>query len=275
MIDNIVDDIYNRMTTSKIINEDNLNMFLSNLKSVLKDSLEKERAGRKNNLRMSSIGKADRKIWMEVNGPEKSYKTGGQFLIRMLYGSIVEELLLFLVREAGHSVSDEQKEVHVNGVRGHIDCKIDEEVVDIKSASDYGFRKFKNGFGEEDDFGYIGQLSGYVEAEGKDRGYFLAMNKSTGEIALLEVDDFDLVNATDRIDKIRSILQDKDNPPVHCGKPVAEGTSGNKVLPRICNFCEYKKDCWPELRSFQYSRSIKHFTKIVKEPKVEEIFNAA
>ena len=162
MIDNIVDDIYNRMTTSKIINEDNLNTFLSNLKSVLKDSLEKERAGRKNNLRMSSIGKADRKIWMEVNGPEKSYKAGGQFLIRMLYGSIVEELLLFLVREAGHSVSDEQKEVHVNGVRGHIDCKIDEEVVDIKSASDYGFWKFKNGFGEEDDFGYIGQLSGYV-----------------------------------------------------------------------------------------------------------------
>ena len=184
---------------------------------------------------------------------------------------LLRSVLLLLVREAGYSVTDEQKEVVLNGVKGHIDCKINGYVVDIKSASDYGFRKFKNGFHNDDDFGYIGQLSGYVDAEGGDVGFFLAMNKSTGELALLEVDSIDMINASGRIDHLRFILSDKEALPPPCEEPKIEKSSGNKKLPRICRFCEYKQDCWPNLRGFKYSRGVTYFTEIFKEPRVEEV----
>jgi MoaA/NifB/PqqE/SkfB family radical SAM enzyme len=59
--------------------------------------------------------------------------------------------------------------------------------------------------------------------------------------------------------------------PEVCVTPIPEGTSGNMRLARMCVFCEYKKECWPKLRAFKYSNGTKYFTKIVKEPKVEEI----
>ena len=271
MINNITQDIYQRMVSTSDINEDNMKAFLKGMEEVMRTALERERASRKPNLRMSSIGKPDRKIWLEINKPVEQRSLDGQFLIRMLYGSIVEELLLFLSKEAGYTITDEQKEVDVNGVKGHIDCKINGYVTDIKSASDFGFRKFQKGFNNDDDFGYIGQLSGYVEAEGGDTGYFLAMNKSTGELALLEVDSMEMINSANRIDHLRSVLSDTETMPEPCSEPTEEKGSGNKVLPRICRYCEYKESCWPNIRAFQYSRGTKYLVDVVKQPKVEEI----
>ena len=52
-----------------------------------------------------------------------------------------------------------------------MDCKIDGEVVDVKSASAMSFKKFKNGTLYEDDpFGYIAQLAGYEHNEGTNNG---------------------------------------------------------------------------------------------------------
>lgn len=272
-IHDVIPDIYKRMTTPTKIKQGNMDSFLVNTTELLKRYLEQERnqEGRAN-LRMSLIGKADRKIWMDINGPKKERELSFNTLMRFLYGSIVEELLLFLVKESGHSVTDEQKKVTISGVDGHMDCKIDGEVVDVKSSSDYSFRKFKRGFEDgEDDFGYIGQISGYAEAEGKDKGYFLALNKSSGDLALLEVTDFDLINAADRIKHIRSFLQDTINKPEVCKEPIPDGKSGNMQLARVCVFCEYKTDCWPKLRAFKYSNGVKYLTKIEREPKVEEI----
>ena len=272
-INSVIPDIYKRMTTPAKIDQKNIDSFLVNTTDLLKKYLEQERnQGTRTNLRMSLIGRADRRIWMDINGPKKQRDISFSMLMRFLYGSIVEELLLFLVKEAGHSVTDEQKKVNISGVDGHMDCKIDGEVVDVKSSSDYSFRKFKRGFDEgEDDFGYIGQISGYVEAEGKDKGYFLALNKSSGDIALLEVTDFDLINAKARIKHIRSFLQDTTNKPEACHEPIPDGKSGNMQLARVCVFCEYKTDCWPKLRAFKYSNGVKYLTSVEKEPKVEEI----
>ena len=49
----------------------------------------------------------------------------------------MEDLLIFLVKLSKHQVTDEQKEVQVNGIQGHMDCKIDGEVIDIKTASGF------------------------------------------------------------------------------------------------------------------------------------------
>jgi len=270
-INTLIQDIQDRLKKPKKIKEEHLALFLDNLSDVLKVYLEKSRSERKKALRMSSIGKPDRRVWMEVNGPEREQELPADALMRFLYGSIIEELVLFLVREAGHLVTSEQKEVNVNGVTGHLDCKIDGEVVDVKSASNYGFKKFKNGFDNDDEFGYIGQLSGYVQAEDKDTGFFLAMNKATGELALLEIDNFDIINAKGRIDTLRKTLNNKDGKPPPCAEPVADGKSGNKQLARICRYCQFKFDCWPDVRLFKYSDGVKYLTTVEKEPKVKEL----
>jgi hypothetical protein len=42
-------------------------------------------------------------------------------------------------------------------------------------------------------------------------------------------------------------------------------------------YCNYKNDCWSDsnegngLRIFKYSNGLKYFTKVVSEPRVEEI----
>ena len=47
-----------------------------------------------------------------------------------------------------------------------MDCKIDGIVTDVKSASSFGFKKFKDGqLGLVDDpFGYIDQIKAYAHA---------------------------------------------------------------------------------------------------------------
>ena len=271
-IETLVEDIYSTLENKHKLSEDNLSSFLKGIEKAIRDHVENERDNKaRPTLRMASIGKPLRRLWMELNHPKKDVQHKGPMLIKFLYGSILEELLIFLTKEAGHSVTDEQKEVTLNGVKGHIDCKIDGEVVDVKSASDFAFRKFKLGTLENDDpFGYIGQISGYAMAEGKNNGYFLAINKVTGEITLLEIDDFGIINADKRINQIRKAVEDT-APPSLCYKPVADGKSGNMRLNRNCVYCPFKEECWKELRIFKYKDSLRYLTKVVREPNVPEV----
>ena len=64
--------------------------------------------------------------------------------IKFLYGHILEELIILFSVLAGHEVTEAQKEVHVEGIKGHQDCKIDGVLVDCKSASLRGFDKFRD-----------------------------------------------------------------------------------------------------------------------------------
>ena len=70
--------------------------------------------------------------------------------------------MFFGAKLSGHVVQSEQKQVSVKGIKGHMDCKIDGEVIDIKTASGYAFKKFKDGtLAQHDSFGYLSQLAGY------------------------------------------------------------------------------------------------------------------
>ena len=133
-------------------------------------------------LRMSNIGKPTRQLWYDLKSENESTESlPAPVFIKFLYGHLLEEVLLFLVKISGHKVGNEQKEVSVSGIKGHMDCTIDGEVVDIKTASGFAFKKFKDGtLAEQDTFGYLPQLAGYEEAEGTEKGGFLAMNKETG-----------------------------------------------------------------------------------------------
>jgi hypothetical protein len=197
--------------------------------------------------------------------------------MRFFYGHLLEALLLYLVTESGHKVEDRQKEVELEGVKGHIDAVIDGALVDVKSASDYGFKKFKqNTLENNDPFGYIYQISAYMEALDLDEGGFLAINKNNGEICMMQVDELMLINASDRVKHLKKMVKNK-NIPERCFDPIPDGNSGNMILVKDCVFCDYKSKCWQNtnngegLRVFRYANGYRYFTKVVKEPNVEEV----
>jgi|TARA_R100000482_G_scaffold27044_1_gene8392 hypothetical protein len=284
-LDTLVSDIYKKIGVLskgkqiKITNKE-LDEFGDAMKDALKHwaSPPKRDNSLTKGLRMSNIGKPDRQLWYDLNSPKrKETELEPSVYIKFLYGHLLEVLMLFFVRLSGHTVTSEQKEVKVSGISGHMDCVIDGEVVDVKTASGYSFKKFKDGsLAEDDSFGYLAQLAGYEEAEQTSNGGFLVLNKETGQITLFRPEELDKPNIKERIKTIKQVVKRK-KPPEFCFDPVPEGKAGNLKLARKCFYCPHKFECHKGandgkgLRAFQYSKGITYLTHVVKEPKVEEI----
>ena len=280
-IDTLVKDIYNLFSSDEISMDEkeidkHINEFGDNIKEHLKSALfEKERD--KSNLRLSAIGRPDRQIWYDVNLNNKAQPFTSPTKIKFLYGYILEELLIALSKIAEHKVTDTQKELEVQGVKGHQDCMIDDVLVDCKSTSPRGFEKFEKGdLTRDDPFGYIAQISAYAEGNNVDKAAFLAINKQSGEICLSPVHSLEMINAGDRVKYLKSMVNNK-FPPNKCYSDVKEGASGNKRLGTSCLYCNHKRECWKDandghgLRVFNYARGYRYLTKVIREPDVEEI----
>jgi len=229
-------------------------------------------------LRMSQIGKPDRQLWYDYRGTTEPEPIDGQTKLKFIFGDILESLLILLTEMAGHEVTDEQGEVEIGGVKGHKDCRIDGVLTDIKSASPYAFKKFKEGTLHTDDpFGYIAQISGYAEAGNDKRAAFFAVDKSSGELALMDVQPVHMINASHRINNVKSFLA-SETPPSRCYEPEPDGKSGNMKLAIGCVFCPHKKECWKDanngagLRMFRYSNGVRYLTQVTKEPEVAELY---
>ena len=279
---NLVPDIYKEL--EKISEGKSINLTEKDIDNTLAKIKESMMAWatpseRDNNftLRMSNIGRPARQLWYQKRDELVKSSIDGPTQIKFLYGHILEEIVLMLVRMAGHAVSDEQKEVKVKGVVGHIDCKINNEIVDIKTASGFAFKKFIQGrLAEDDPFGYLGQLAGYEKSEGTNNGGFLVINKESGELCLHQPEDLDKPNITNKIDNLISCLDINDKPE-RCYDPVPEGKKGNYKLHKSCFWCNYKFDCFKDvnngqgLRGFKYANSTVYLTHVEVEPQVEEI----
>ena len=278
-IHTLIPDIKNLISEGKVdIDEDNIDIFLKAITNDLKNFLDPKEKSRSGYLRMSSIGREDRKIWYDVHN-KTQVKHPPELLLKFFYGNIVEALMLFLASESGHKVTNQQEEVKIEGITGHIDAMIDGAVVDVKSASTRAFRKFKTRtLLGNDPFGYIGQISGYMDAKNVLEGGFLAFDKSTGDITFMMVDELTKINATDRIKHLKEIIS-LDEPPERCYDPIPLGVQGNYTLSTGCSYCDFKNICWKGandgsgLRVFQYSNGLKYFTHVEVVPKVEEITN--
>ena len=226
---------------------------------------------------MSNIGKGARQLWYEKNYPNEKEKFTAPTLIKFIFGEIAEQLLLFLATVGGHSVTHRQAEVALGGVKGHIDADIDGTTVDVKSASSYAFKKFKNGTLVEDDaFGYVEQISGYAKARGTD-GAFLAVDKVSGELAYLPFtkEELSVFKVEDRIEYLKTAVESVEAPE-RCYQDEKMGESGNMKLGVNCSYCNHKKRCWQDsngglgLRTFLYSTGPVFLTKVASEPKVRE-----
>jgi len=280
---NLVSDIYKLMETKEVAEgvdfDACVEKFGENVKELMRNEFGgKKRDGRK--LRMSNIGRDDRYLWNVYNDVEKADEIQGHTYVKFLYGHLIEEMLLFLTKAAGHEVTDEQKKCEVNGITGSMDCKIDGIVTDVKSVSTYGFRKFKDGtLAYDDPFGYIGQIKGYAYAEGATKFGWLAMDKQNGHLTYLMYDSedtqapvYDLIgyDIKERIDHVKKLVE-QPTPPGVCYEPVADGKSGNQKLAVGCSYCAYKKECWPSVRAFAYSTGPRYLIEVHNEPKVQEI----
>ena len=283
-INTLVEDIYNLFSPEEFNMDEreieyHVDEFATNIKEHLKLFLnEKPRAN--GNLRLSAIGRPDRQLWYDIN-LDKNEVTPltSSTRIKFLYGYILEELLIVLSRLAGHKVEDTQKEVTIEGVKGHQDCVIDGVLVDCKSASGRSFEKFEKGRLERDDpFGYIAQISAYAEANDMDEAAFLVINKQSGEICLLPVHSLEMINASDRVKNLKTIVK-SDGPPPRCYSDVADGMSGNRRLGTSCIYCAHKKECWKDknggqgLRVFDYARGYRYLTYVAKTPEVPEVLD--
>ena len=282
-IHTLVDDIYRLMETKEaeesVDVEAEIEKFGENMKTLMRTEFGRKRIRDNRTLRLSNIGRDDRVLWNVVNGTEKEAIQPATY-IKFMYGHLIEEMLLFLTRMAGHSVTDEQKVCEVEGIKGHMDCKIDGIVIDVKSASSFGFKKFKDGtLAMDDAFGYVDQIKAYAHACGETEFGWLAMDKANGHLAVLKYDLEDTQapihehikgDIRERIKHVKEMVKG-DEPTELCTETVPDGKSGNKKLGIKCSYCQYKKHCYPELRAFAYSYGPKFLSEVVNEPRVQEI----
>lgn len=229
-------------------------------------------------LRLSQLGdKCPCALWNSIHHPELAEPLPPYAVIKYTYGHIIEALIIELARAAGHEVTGEQDELVVDGVVGHRDCVIDGAIVDVKSASSFGFKKFKDGTIRQDDpFGYLDQLDAYVVGSAeddlvrvKDRGYNLVVDKTLGHLYLYEhvVRPWRI---RERIRLHREIIQQPSQPDCSCGT-VPDGKSGNIRLDTKASYSNYKHVCFPSLRTFLYADGPRYLTRVNRLPDVPEI----
>lgn len=230
-------------------------------------------------LRPSNLGeKCDRRLWYQSNRPNKAVRLKPQDKLKFLLGDIFEAVILYLAEASGHSVVGKQDVVSLHGVSGSRDAVIDGVTVDAKSASPFSWQKFNNHLTEDQDaFGYLNQIEFYRQAGANDplvthkgQAAFLAGEKVLGKLTL-DIHDAKDTDFLSLIEAKQDMLSLPD-PPGRAFHAEPDGKSGNMVLGTKCNYCEFRKHCWPGTRTFLYSTGPKHFTKIVREPQVSEIF---
>jgi len=283
-VNNLVSDIYKLVKTKNVDKSIDTEAEIEKFGEAMKDLMRNEfanggyRDSRK--LRLSNIGKDDRYLWNHYNNAGPKEEMQPYTLVKFLYGHVIEEMLLFLTRLSGHAVTDEQKVCEVEGIVGHMDCRIDGVVTDVKSTSSYGFKKFKDAtLAFDDPFGYIDQIKAYAHSEGETEFGWLAMDKQNGHLTFLKYDLKDTQapvyevlkeDIVERIKHVKKVVEAQEAPE-RCYAPVPDGKSGNQKLAMGCSYCHFKLSCYPQLRAFAYAYGPKYLTEVVYEPRVQEI----
>ena len=128
-LDNLVEDIYSKLSVlgdgkPLDVSEKDIDALGESIKEVLHHWANPSPRS-SDMLRMSNIGKPTRQLWYDIKSENESTESlPAPVFIKFLYGHILEEVLLFLVKLSGHKVGNQQKEVSVSGIKGHMDCTI-------------------------------------------------------------------------------------------------------------------------------------------------------
>ena len=274
-IDTLVEDVYNVLDTSKA--DDGVDVdaiiedFGESMKAILRKNVLEPRDS-KRRLRMSNIGRKDRFLWYKYKGMSEE-KMKPNTLMKFLYGHVTEELVLALVKLSGHKVTHQQELAEVSGIKGSMDCLIDDILIDVKTAAPFGFKKFKEGGLRWDDpFGYIDQLRGYAASLGVQEGGWLVIDKTNGHLCT-HFENFEHDEPIEkRIEHLKEVVE-REERPEQCYELVSDGKSGNTKLAMECSYCVFKQHCFPDMKVFAYSTGPRFLIDVVNHPKVAEIYN--
>ena len=240
----------------------------------------RDRAREDKVLYFSEVGDpCPRRLWYKYNTPTVGDKPDGRALLKFFYGDMLEELVLNVAEDAGHKVEKKQERaIYDVGsgwvVRGRIDSIIDNVCVDVKSVTKFSEVKFANGL-KDDPFGYYQQLNGYATALNYDTAGFVTIQKELGHVNYYPIE----VNKTlfklqaESSAEIAGMVSPdslKRLDPVPASK-----TSKNLKLCTSCSYCNFKKECWPEMRTFLYSNGPEFLVDVVDTPRVMEVTNNA
>lgn len=258
---------------------------------MAKSTLKRDKGRTKGKLWASDLGKpCMRQHWYNFNMPEAGDPLMGHTKFKFLYGNILEEAILYLAEEAGHDVWGQQERIEWDvpnttwAVSGRIDGVVDDTLIDVKSTSSFGYKKYSTeGINHgNDSFGYLYQLGFYKEFNDwdfpPDDAGFLWIDKQNGHVKYTQCAT---PNASELEQRARDIIDAVETDTVSTVNrgyaPEPYGKSGNECLPMPCSYCAFKKECWKDsngnagLRTFAYGHKPVHFTKIVREPRVQEI----
>jgi len=210
-------------------------------------------------IRMSEIGEpCMQKLmfkWYDPHLGEGNYAEHPEpyLPVKFTFGDYIEELTLFLAAEAGHEVTDRQREYYLTSDRsdwyavGHIDAKIDNVIVDVKSAADGSFNKYKREglTGENDTFGYRWQLDAYALANDTTDRAFIFTNKHDGNLHIINRSHREpLLPIQDRIQIIGAIADDYKVTPTKVLRIPPKITKYGSELPTECSYCAFKYSCY-------------------------------
>ena len=235
--------------------------FVDSCKDAVTKQLNKEKSFK---LRMSGLGRPLCQQTLEQRGVEQEIQYN--YLFRFLFGDIVESIAVLVLEQAGVEIVEKQKAVTLNfdgtEVTGTLDLILRDEfgqdkVWDIKSASEWAYKFKYTGYGgynkikEDDPFGYIMQGHLYGEATGLPFGGWIVVNKSSGEIAVVEAPEWQTEDRKEYIkdaERRVKILRQTDREFVIPYKDEFEEykgeRTGNKLMPKPCNMCGFKSHCW-------------------------------
>jgi hypothetical protein len=284
-IDTLEEDLKMLGTSAIVPTEQQLTSLGVNVALKLERAMKsRETARPPNTLYVSEVGtKCKRQLWYKVNDPHLAEPMPHNTLFKFFYGDLIEETVLAMARLAGHDVQLKQHSVvgHYKGweIRGRIDAIIDGVLVDVKSCSPFGFKKFEEGLDfYNDSFGYIPQLEIYKSLMSHSqpivRSGFLAIDKVNGHIGWFE--NKQVINVERAVRRAVEAV-DQAQPRGEFEAKEQSPTSPNKVLGTVCSYCAFKKDCWKSsnggdgLRTFIYSSGPVFMTNVVKKPNVPEV----
>jgi len=292
-LDTLVADIYEVVSSKggwdEVINDYFKGRLGDTMMSRLSPSSGKEY---KPSIRMSNAGQpCARKLWYTVNQHEGGEELSANTHLKFLYGDILEDLLISLALAAGHTVEGEQDVCEIQGIKGHRDCVIDGVLIDVKSASPFSFKKFKeHKLRGDDPFGYIGQLSSYLYSsqddplvEDKVNAGFLVIDKVHGTLCLDMYDLTPELETKEEFIKERKEMVDAPEPPVRGFEPEEDGYwkgrkadgdfrhNGSYKLGVNCSYCDHKHSCHTGLRTFVSARGPVFFTDLKHKPRMQEV----
>ena len=257
----IVDKINEYLSSSELVLDDAIKYEIEKIagytfKRQFMEVSEYDSTGR---LYVSQVGKCPRQLAYQFHGFEKSGKDiDGRARLIFWFGDLVETAIVSIAKLSGcnitatglnqmHLVAENEKFKLSGYPDGLVLTNKELVVLEIKSMSDFAFKRFEKG---EVDESYIAQVNMEMELSGTDKCCFVGLNKNN-----CIMNEMVFERDQNVIDEIKSNLFTVVNSTPE--KLPAQKYSANEKgkYPWQCLYCSYWKHCRPNAEKVLQGKS--------------------